>query len=116
MRAPRFIYSKSPSKCCKAKALIVQSRPGGFISQNCLKCGKPAYIQVDDLPECVCDFCEHPLKVEKTDGQNYFYACGRCNRNWKIGDNVPRWDELFEYAPLAAGGQPTVFKMDGLGL
>lgn len=106
MRAPRFLYSRNPSACCRKRALIVQSRAGGFVSKNCLKCGKPDYVSVGELPDCDCDICGRRLRVEKVDGQNYFYVCARCDRNWKVGDNVPPWDELFEYSGLAAGGEP----------
>jgi ribosomal protein S27E len=101
MKSTRFLYSKTASKCCRAKALVVQSRAGGFISQNCLKCGKSDYINEHALPDLECDFCGRRLKVERVDGQNYFYVCGQCNRNWKIGDIVPAWAELFGYSGLA---------------
>jgi len=101
MRALRFLYSKIPSKCCQAKALVVQSRQGGFISQNCLKCGKPDYINEHALPDVDCDFCGGNLVVQRIDSQNYFYVCAHCNRNWKIGDTVPHWGELFAYSGLA---------------
>lgn len=101
MKAPRFLFSKTSSKCCQAKALVVQSRAGGFISQNCLKCGKSDYINEHALPDLDCDSCARPLNIERIDGQNYFYVCRQCNRNWKIGDTVPHWQELFAYSGLA---------------
>ena len=101
MRASRFLYSKTPSTCCQYQALVVQSRAGGFISQNCLKCGKSDYINEHALPDVACDFCTGALVVRRRDGRNYFYVCERCNRNWKIGDIVPHWSELFAYSGLA---------------
>jgi len=104
MRAPHFLYSKVPSQCCQQKALVVRSRAGGFISQNCLKCGKSDYINEGALPDLLCDFCAGPLAIKRVDGQNYFYVCGKCSRSWKIADNVPHWGELFAYSGLAAAG------------
>jgi len=101
MKAPRLLLSKELSKCCEKKAIIVQSRPGGLVSQNCLKCGHPSYINEKLLPNLDCDFCAQPLKVELNDGKNYFYNCKQCNRNWKIGDIVPHWADLFAYSGLA---------------
>ncbi len=101
MKALRFLFSKTPSTCCQAKALVVQSRSGGFISQNCLKCGKSDYINEHALPDLGCDICARPLGIERVDGQNYFYVCTQCNRNWKIADTVPHWRELFAHSGLA---------------
>jgi len=104
MRSKRFLYSKKPSKCCGYQSLIVKSRDGGFISQNCLQCGKPDFISPENLPELLCDFCESDLLVTKLDKKNYFYACDKCKRNWKLADIVPHWAELFEKSGLAAHG------------
>jgi ribosomal protein S27E len=101
MKAHRFLFAKTSSRCCQAKALVVQSRAGGFVSQNCLKCGKPEYINEHALPDVDCDFCGRRLAVERVDGQNYFYVCRQCNRNWKLGDSVPSWSDLFRYFGLA---------------
>ena len=101
MRAPRFLYSKTPSRCCRVKALVVRSRQGGFISQNCLKCGKADYINELALPDLKCDLCDRTLEVRRVDGQNYFYVCDHCERSWKIADTVPHWSELFAYSGLA---------------
>lgn len=105
MRSLRFLYSRQPSKCCNYRALIVQSRDGGFVSQNCLKCGKPDYINEFALPELCCDSCESSLTVKKLDGKNYHYMCNTCRRNWLLASVVPHWKELFEYSGLAAGGE-----------
>lgn len=113
MKAHRFLYSKIFSKYCDANALVVQSRPGGFISQNCLKCGKPDYINEHNLPDLECDLCGHALKIERIDGQNYFYVCGQCNRTWKVGDTVPPWGELFTYSGLVVDSDLPVTEQRG---
>lgn len=52
-----------------------------------------------------CDHCNTLLEVNiNIDNQNYHYFCSRCNKNWKLADVVPNWDELFSYSGLAAGG------------
>src|SRR5439155_239541 len=80
--APRFLYNTAESECCKSKSLLVRSRQGGFISQNCLHCGKSGYVRPNHLPEVECDFCGVSLGVRKLDDTNYSYLCGQCGRHW----------------------------------
>ena len=104
MNTKRFLYSSALSSCCNYKSLLVQSRAGGLISRNCLKCGKPDYVKVQQLPELECDFCDEELYVRKADGSNYHYVCDSCDLQWKLGSVLPDWSELFEYSGLAAHG------------
>lgn len=109
MRAARFLYGTDVSGCCKTKTLLVRSRDGGFISQNCLKCGQSGYITQDKLPRLDCDFCGTHLQVKKLDGSNYHYVCDGCGKSWKLADNLPNWSELFSYSGLAAYGDGDAF-------
>jgi hypothetical protein len=98
MQSTRFLYSKWLSSCCSHRALLVRSRDGGFVSQNCLKCGEPSYVNERALPDLACDHCQTHLSIERLDGQNYFYVCHKCEHSWKLADIVPHWSELFKYA------------------
>ena len=102
MRAPRFLYSNVCSKCHKAPTLLVRSREGGFVTRNCLKCGNPDWVSVEQLPKLDCEICGSLLTVEKLDGYNYFYVCARCKRNWELSRFLPHWSELFDYFGLIA--------------
>lgn len=104
MKAKRFLYSSALSPCCSYKALLVQSRAGGFVSRDCLKCGKSHYVNVTQLPELVCEFCDAKLDVRKSDGTNYHYVCDSCNRRWQLASILPDWSELFEFSGLPAHG------------
>jgi hypothetical protein len=104
MKTKRFIYSSAPSNCCGDKALLVQSRDGGLISRDCLKCGRSDYVRPDQMPELNCEFCDAVLHVTKADGVNYHYVCDSCNRRWHLGSILPAWSELFKYSGLAAHG------------
>ncbi len=104
MRTKRFLYSSVRSPCCQNSALLVRSRSGGFVSRNCLRCGKLAYVGPSELPDLQCDHCGEQLDVKKLDGTNYFYVCGRCEKNWQLGSVLPDWSELFAYSGLAAHG------------
>jgi DNA-directed RNA polymerase subunit M/transcription elongation factor TFIIS len=104
MKAPRFLYSTALSECHQSKSLLVRSRDGGFVSRNCLRCGKPSYVSVHQLPELCCDFCDAPLVVRKIDGTNYFYVCDHCGQQWQLSEFLPHWSELFSYCGLFAEG------------
>lgn len=106
MRTLRFLYSSALSPCCNYKALLVKSREGGFISRNCLKCGKPHYVNVRQLPELVCDFCENTLRIRRLRDKNYHYICDSCELDWELPGVLPGWSELFQYSGLAAPGDP----------
>jgi hypothetical protein len=107
MKAPRFLYSVGLSSCCNSKALLVRSRAGGFVSRNCLKCGKEsAYVRQNQLPDLECEFCGTNLATTKLDEENYFYKCGKCGRSWKLADYLPHWSEVSSYCGLAAPGDP----------
>jgi hypothetical protein len=105
MRAPRFIYSNCVSECCGTKALLVRSRGGGFVSRNCLRCGKSAaYVGQNDLPDLECECCGTHLGVQIGRDKNYWYKCGKCGRKWELASVLPHWSELFQYCGLAAPG------------
>jgi hypothetical protein len=107
MKSERFIYSKTPSRCCGERALLVRSRAGGFVSRNCLKCGKSDYVTKFDLPDMLCDHCGQQLEICTTDsagGRNYSYNCSKCDHRWVLADVIPHWAELFTYSGLAAAG------------
>jgi DNA-directed RNA polymerase subunit RPC12/RpoP len=82
--------------------MIVRSREGGFISRNCLKCGKPELINDRQLPSLRCEGCGHELTVETID-RNYHYSCATCSKVWKVADQVPHWSDVFPYWGLPAG-------------
>ena len=76
MKALRFLCSEGLSDCCNSRMLLVRSREGGFVSRNCLRCGKPDYVGQHHLPDLDCDFCGTRLGV-RTIESNYFYLCGQ---------------------------------------
>ena len=104
MRTLRFIQARGQTECCNEKALLIQSRPGGYVGRMCLKCKKKSdTAKLDHLPELQCECCEEILDVsQEIEGRNYFYVCKHCGRQWKLGDWLPNWKELFPYCGLAA--------------
>jgi len=104
MKSPRFLHGDSLSKCCKAKTLLVRSRPGGLVTQNCAKCGKPEYIKLNELPDIDCDFCGSKLEKAQDRLSNYIYKCLKCDRTWLLADQLPNWSDLFEFHRIAAHG------------
>ena len=92
------------SPCCGEEAQIVQSRDGGLISRDCLKCGSSHYVNESQLPKLPCESCKTPMQIKKLDGTNYFYVCASCKQYHKIAGIVPLWSEKFRYSGLAAHG------------
>ena len=113
---PREIDSKilivaiRPSKCSNAPSLLVASRHGGFIAQDCLACGtRSEYVHEQEIPDLECTGCRLPRGIEpKVIDKNYWYECTRCRRQWMIAEIVPVWSELFEYSGLSAPGDASI--------
>jgi RNase P subunit RPR2 len=97
------LNSKYLSYCCKAPQMIVQSRSGGFVSQNCEKCGKSSYISQNELPDLFCKKCSVPLVTGLNIQKNYIYRCPICDREFLVWDLVPNWKEYFEEYGLGLG-------------
>jgi hypothetical protein len=104
MEEARFLYGPRPSKCCNAKTVLVQSRAGGFVSQDCSVCGNSGRISITELPKIPCDICGTELQASKDALSNYVYRCESCSRVRKLGDMLPRWSDYFPYSGLAAHG------------
>lgn len=78
------LMSTELSPGCGVKAQIVRSRDGGFISRDCLGCGRSHYVNESKLPNLPCEVCRVPMQIKKLDGTNYFYECSNCNGYNKI--------------------------------
>ena len=95
MKPPRFLKSDTLSRCHNSPFLLVQSRKGGFVSQNCLKCSRPDYVTMGQLPKLRCESCLGNLEVGTNRDGNYEYSCQTCQRVWSLPNMLPRWSDLF---------------------
>jgi hypothetical protein len=108
----RLILALTRSRCCGDRELLVKSRDGGFVVRDCLNCGtRSDYVHLEEIPDLDCAGClksfARPKTIEpRLKDPDYWYHCTGCGREWKIGDIVPHWSEAFEYAGLAAPGDP----------
>jgi hypothetical protein len=84
--------------------ILVCSRQGGFVTRNCVRCGKPSYVNERQLPALQCERCDGQLKVMRTPDKNYAYAYDVCNVHWLLPGLLPDWSDLFPYWGLAAPG------------
>lgn len=91
------------SRCCGSKSLIVQSRAGGFITQNCESCGTPRRITIQQLPTLPCRHCDCELRKTRDRRGNYVYSCLTCSLSLRVADLVPRWQEYFEECGVGVG-------------
>lgn len=91
---PLILYGEKKSKCCKVPTILVRSREGGFVTQNCSKCQKPYPIRLQELPTLYCGECKG--KLEAYQEQNYFYRCINCGFSWELSSIIPYWNEEFD--------------------
>ena len=89
------IYGSS-SPCHSKPSLIVRSREGGFLTQNCVECGGPRNLPFVDLPRLKCT-CGGELDAFVAASKNYAYRCSTCSRSVELPELAPKWDERFEY-------------------
>lgn len=73
---------------------------GGFITSNCLGCGKPyrdvTWEKFKSLPLIVsCPKCKKRMipSMTKREG-NYAYECGDCELYIWVSDILPDWKDL----------------------
>lgn len=52
-----FVYSNRKSWCHNEMCLIVKSFTGGFVPQDCNKCGNSMYLSFNELPEIKYKCC-----------------------------------------------------------
>jgi hypothetical protein len=88
-----ILNGKYESHCCGKPTIIVCSRAGGFVTQNCSQCGVPKSIRLEELPALTCKRCQVALAPFKP--KNYVYACPRCKNQWELASLIPPWHELF---------------------
>jgi hypothetical protein len=103
MNNKRCLYSTSLSSCCQSQSIIVRSRSGGFITQNCEKCEKLRAIQPSEFPPAKCAECQIQMAIVRL-RKNYAYKCEQCSKAVIVHDIVPSWDERFDYHSFAIPG------------
>jgi hypothetical protein len=75
--------------------IIVDSRKGGYITQNCFTCKAHLDIGLSEIPLAKCSECENEL--EKVYKRNYAYRCNTCDWEREIYTLVPHYSEFFDY-------------------
>ena len=95
----KLLLYGTDSRCCRARSIIVKSRDGGFVTQNCEECGKPRKVTIRELPHLYCGECNELLS-KTVIGKNYHYRCDDCGRIWEVPEIVFDWNDLFDYHGL----------------
>ena len=93
----KAILLGSLSRCHGSRSIIVRSRPGGFVTQNCEVCHRPRALRLDEIPPLNCQLCGNALNSFHIPWGNYAYECRNCRRTTEVASIVPHWDELFDY-------------------
>lgn len=89
-----LLHGRFRSSCCGARTVLVRSRSGGFITQNCEDCERPNYIRLDELPLLQCPHCSADLIAQQR--RNYCYVCPLCGMFLDLPLFIPAWYDLFE--------------------
>jgi hypothetical protein len=84
------------------RKVVVRSRRGGFVSQDCESCGGSRYLPEGAVPALACAQCDHPLAKCRDAFGNYAYRCAPCGVQFRLSDIVPSWQELnFDFDGLS---------------
>ena len=103
------LHSQTTSPCCHAVNVLVRSRSGGFVTQNCNACGIPQPLRLPELPPLKCKNCQVVLRKFVNGLQNYSYQCATCQKEWQLADLVPPWHEKFKYHGFAIPNVEIIF-------
>lgn len=99
------IHATTKSRCCRAEQQIVQSRAGGFVSKNCVTCGKSRGVGLHEIPERDCPQCKQRMIKGRDLSGNYAYRCPSSCFEVSLYQLVPRYHEAgFGYHGLAIPG------------
>jgi hypothetical protein len=73
--------------------VIVKSKNGSYVTQNCSQCGTAEPVDVETLPTIYCILCNKP--VERVKRTKSVFECRHCKIKWEFATLVPDWKELF---------------------
>lgn len=92
----RTIGARS-SRCCGEPTFLVQSMPGGFVTQNCSRCNTPVSFTQDEFAQLdlwiACPWCRgrmDPVIISR----NYGYYCQKCGVGIELATLVPDWQNV----------------------
>lgn len=92
MTSKQELYSRWPSRCCKAPDQLVQSRQGGAVAKVCTNCKKSLQAYFDDLPELPCNKCSKTMPPTYI-VNNYGYEC-TCGNKLLLASILDLWSDL----------------------
>lgn len=86
--------------CCQAPTILVQSMKGGFVTQNCSKCGRSLTLKEADFRRLqlwvACPKCNQRMveAIIPRAGGNYGYLCQACDLGIKLAELLPQWFDV----------------------
>ncbi len=87
------------SRCCGRTKVLVQSMEGGFVTANCTKCGKQDAVSLSEFENLgvwvSCPECNQRMAPQKVVYSSYGFACEKCDLYIRLGDLLPKWDDIF---------------------
>ncbi len=98
MAEKKMLLLGTVSWCHRARSIIVRSRQGGFVTQNCEVCGRPRSLSKAELPVLACGRCGVRLEAFIDYAKNYAYRCTAYGTpGAELASLVPDWNDLFSY-------------------
>jgi len=95
---PLRIPGRPLSSCCQTQTVLVQSMEGGFVTQNCSKCGKNTSLGKQEFYNLhlwvACPECKQQMKPAIITNNNYGYECQKCQLSIKLASLLPRWSDI----------------------
>ena len=88
----------TPCRCHGLPSLIILSREGGFVTQNCVETGHARAIHLHELPQVDCAKCKVVMQpFTNSETKNYAYRWPKCGLAVEVRAIVPHWRDQFEY-------------------
>jgi len=95
---PIRIPGGTMSSCFNEPTILVQSRPGGFVTCNCSKCNEKELLSEQSFRNLdiwvACPKCKQRMKAQKVVHSNYGYECRACQLYIRLADLLPMWKDI----------------------
>jgi NAD-dependent SIR2 family protein deacetylase len=84
------------SRCCGGPTILVQSMKGGFVTQNCSRCGKLYTLSASEFANLnlwvACPSCTAPMEPRIL-MKDYCYYCEHCELAIQLATLLPWWND-----------------------
>lgn len=96
---PIRLTTSRVSRCHDKPEVLVQSMEGGFVTANCIQCGKSDTLSQDEFKKLAvlvaCPECRKAMRADYVpdSSKNYGYCCESCSVYIWLADLLPHWED-----------------------